>query len=311
MRAIHRAAHDDLPFIETWVDGVLEVNMVHANEFSAMAPTKQKTLQALGFPVSPLPSPVWLPHLHGVIVLPDGCDRDVLRRHLADAWPAPYQIHLEQMREEGRRWSQVTRFLGYASKFELRRDVAGEAYIPWDRGEVAEFLRWTAEFSPRRARGFRFSVNRPRPPRPPRAPRSRRAAKVRAVIERGGVFNCIEADRSHGGGQDRRSGDERGGDPRAQVDATPKTLGEPGRAKTASLPLEFAPHDRGHGGVVVAEPAEATEATAKALADPAPYAGSRSSPPLVPDRVRREDHQQWTVPARDGQPRCWWSRDGP
>ena len=135
------------------LSGALEVCLVHDDELHQLGNGKQATLIALGFPAACFGGPVWLPHVHALVWLPDLTLLDAVGERLRAAFPCHRQVHVQKLRQHSIR-RQIARVVRYPVKHQLLREVA-DARCPWDREEVETYAAWATEFSAG-FRGFWF-----------------------------------------------------------------------------------------------------------------------------------------------------------
>lgn len=157
-RTALRNAFNDLgrryPSLDSLVaSGALEVGLVRDDELHRLGMGKRATLTELKFPIGDCSGPVWLPHVHALIWLPDPTFLDAVAERLRAAFPCQRQVHVQRLRQYNIR-RQITRVIRYPVKYQLLREVA-DARCPWDREEVEMYAAWASEFSAA-FRGFWF-----------------------------------------------------------------------------------------------------------------------------------------------------------
>lgn len=143
-----------------FVFGALEVGLVPDNEFRLLGAHKQKTLRHLRFPDGTAGGPVWTPHFHMLMGIPEGADPNEVKAAVTAIFDGPYQVQFRPVIGNGAIKKHVKRIGRYAFKHQMLTDVLPQHTRSWDIEEVATYIRWAADFSSRGFRGFRFQIGR-------------------------------------------------------------------------------------------------------------------------------------------------------
>jgi hypothetical protein len=151
------ARHPDrLAFV---MDGMVELGLLADNELPLAGAAKRRTLLELGFPEGPWGTPVWLPHIHAVLLVPPGQDVDDLAAEFRTVFAAHRQVHMQDFGKRGRLRASLFRIGRYAAKFRMLTDAElPECRRSWSAEEAALALDWSERFSNRGTRGLRFRI---------------------------------------------------------------------------------------------------------------------------------------------------------
>lgn len=155
--AMHRLALQHPTFAGWWLAGGYEMGLTRDDQFHTLGFATQETLDVLGFPHGVCGGPVWLPHLHALLVLPPGADIDLVREELRKLFAAPRQVDVRRLKGHGFAEKQIRKVVRYPFKHELR--LARPRHSPvesWDAEEVTTYARWAEALSSHGYRGLRF-----------------------------------------------------------------------------------------------------------------------------------------------------------
>lgn len=140
-----------------WMAGGYEMDVVRDDQFDLLGARKRETLGALNFPHANFGAAVWLPHLHLVLALPPGVDRDLVRDTLITLFPEKRQVEMKPIRGNGHDESGLRRAVRYPFKHMVRLALpADHAAESWDAEEVTTYQRWAERLSGHGYRGLRF-----------------------------------------------------------------------------------------------------------------------------------------------------------